>query len=121
MWQEPPSLAQGRQGGWQDKNVQTVFVRGNQPGDPPGFIRIYRAKTAANARRFLRELERACPICIRTILTDNGREFTDRSFGLRKRSPTGKHDFGQLCAELGIELRLAPPPERVNDFETVGF
>ena len=73
------------------------------------FIRIYRAKTAANARRFLRELERACPLRIRTILTYNGKEFTDRLFGLRKRSPTGKHDFDQLCAELGIEHRLAPP------------
>ena len=35
------------------------------------FIRIFKAKTAANARRFLRDLERACPIRIRTILTDN--------------------------------------------------
>jgi len=35
------------------------------------FIAIYRNKTAANARRFLRDLERACPIRIRTILTDN--------------------------------------------------
>ena len=35
------------------------------------FIRIFKAKTAANARRFLRDLERACPIHIRTILTDN--------------------------------------------------
>jgi transposase-like protein len=36
------------------------------------FIRIFTAKTAANARRFLRDLARACPIRIRTILTDNG-------------------------------------------------
>jgi len=35
------------------------------------FIRIFTAKTAANARRFLRDLERACPMRIRTILTDN--------------------------------------------------
>ena len=34
------------------------------------FIRIYRSKTAANARRFLRDLERACPMRIRTILTE---------------------------------------------------
>jgi hypothetical protein len=40
---------------------------------------------SADARRFLRDLERACPIRIRTILTDNGKEFTDRLFGLRKR------------------------------------
>ncbi len=35
------------------------------------FIRIFKAKTAANARRFLRDLEQACPMRIRTILTDN--------------------------------------------------
>ena len=46
------------------------------------FIRIYNSKTAANARRFLRDLERTCPMRIRTILTDNGKEFTDRLFGL---------------------------------------
>ena len=73
------------------------------------FIRVFKAKTAANARRFLRDLERACPIRIRTILTDNGKEFTDRLFGLRKRAATGEHEFDKLCAELGIEHRLTPP------------
>jgi hypothetical protein len=33
-------------------------------------IDIYNNKTAANARRFLRDLERACPLRIRTILTE---------------------------------------------------
>jgi hypothetical protein len=42
------------------------------------FIRIYNSKAAANARRILRDLERACPIRIRTILIDNGKKFTDR-------------------------------------------
>jgi len=73
------------------------------------FVRVYRSKTAANARRFLRDLERACPLRIRTILTDNGKEFTDRLFGLRKRSPTGQHEFDRLCADLAIDHRLAPP------------
>ena len=72
------------------------------------FIRIFKAKTAANARRFLRDLERACPIRIRTILTDNGKEFTDRLFGLRKRAATGEHEFDKLCADLDIEHRLTP-------------
>ena len=27
-------------------------------------------------------------------------------FGLRKRSPTGRHELDQLCADLGIEHRL---------------
>jgi transposase InsO family protein len=73
------------------------------------FIRVFKSQTAANARRFLRDLERACPIRIRTILTDNGKEFTDRLFGLRKRPATGKHEFDLLCADLCIEHRLAPP------------
>jgi transposase InsO family protein len=38
-----------------------------------------------------------------------GKEFTDRLFGVRKRSTTGKHEFDKLCAELGIEHRLTPP------------
>jgi transposase InsO family protein len=73
------------------------------------FIRVFKAKTAANARRFLRDLERACPLRIRTILTDNGKEFTDRLFGLRKRTATGAHEFDTLCAALDIEHRLTPP------------
>jgi transposase InsO family protein len=73
------------------------------------FVRIYSRKTAANARRFLRDLERACPIRISHILTDNGKEFTDRLFGLRKRAATGAHDFDRLCTDLGIEHRLTPP------------
>ena len=73
------------------------------------FIRVCNSKTAANARRFLRDLERACPMRIRTILTDNGKEFTDRLFGLRKRAATGEHEFDTLCAALDIEHRLTPP------------
>lgn len=73
------------------------------------FIRIYSAKTAANARRFLRDLDRAAPMKITRVLTDNGREFTDRLFGLRRRHATGAHQVDLLCAELGIDHRLAPP------------
>jgi len=40
---------------------------------------------------------------------DNGKEFTDRLFGLRKRAATGAHDFDRLCTDLGIEYRLTPP------------
>ena len=73
------------------------------------FVRIYPAQTAANARRFLRDLQRTAPMKITRVLTDNGKAFTDRLFGLRKRAATGQHEFDQLCAELGIEHRLAPP------------
>lgn len=73
------------------------------------FIRVSKTKTGANARQFLRDLERACPLRIRTILTDNGKKFTDRLFGLRKRCATSNHDLDLLCTDLGIEHRLAPP------------
>ena len=73
------------------------------------FVRIYPAQTAANARRFLRDLERAAPMKITRVLTDNGKAFTDRLFGLRKRAATGQHEFDLLCSELGIEHRLTPP------------
>ena len=73
------------------------------------FVRIYPAQTAANARRFLRDLERAVPMKITRVLTDNGKAFTDRRFGLRKRAATGQHEFDRLCADLGIEHRLTPP------------
>ena len=76
------------------------------------FIRVYNSKTAANARRFLRDLERACPIRIRTVLTDNGKEFTDRLFGLRKRAATGEHEFDTLCADSPGH-RAPPDPTEV--------
>ena len=53
------------------------------------FVRILPARTAANARRFLRDLHRACPIRIAKILTDNGKEFTDRRFASRARAASG--------------------------------
>ena len=46
---------------------------------------------------------------ITRILSGNGKEFTDRLFGLRQRAASGEHDFDRLCADLGIEHRLAPP------------
>ena len=73
------------------------------------FVRIYPAQTAANARKFLRDLERAAPMKITRVLTDNGKAFTDRLFGLRRRAATGNHEFDRLCDDLGIERRLAPP------------
>ncbi len=73
------------------------------------FVRILPAKTAANARRFLRNLHRACPIRIAKILTDNGKEFTNRLFASRARAPSGAHEFDLLCAELGIEHRPSRP------------
>jgi len=66
-----------------------------------------------NAPAPSRDIASQCPagqwIRISHILTDNGKEFSDRLFGLRKRAATGSHQFDRLCTDLGIEHRLAPP------------
>ncbi len=44
------------------------------------FVQIKSNKTATAARAFLNALQKATPCHIRTLLTDNGSEFTDRLF-----------------------------------------
>lgn len=73
------------------------------------FIQIKSHKTAAAAKAFLAALSKACPVHIRHVLTDNGKEFTDRLFGSREREPSGGHEFDRLCEALGIEHRLTRP------------
>ena len=73
------------------------------------FIAIKPNKTAASAKAFLKALSKACPIKITKLLTDNGKEFTDRLFGSRDRRATGNHEFDQLCQALEIEHRLTKP------------
>lgn len=73
------------------------------------FIAIKGHRTAASARSFLNALAKAAPFKIRTILTDNGVEFTDRLFGARARQPSGEHEFDALCQALEIEHRLTKP------------
>ena len=53
--------------------------------------------------------ERAIDGTIDSSSMASRKAFTDRLFGLRKRAATGKHEFDQLCADLGIEHRPAPP------------
>lgn len=73
------------------------------------FIAIKPHKTAASAKAFLAAVRKAAPFKIRIILTDNGKEFTDRLFGSRSRQPTGEHEFDQLCQALGVEHCLIKP------------
>ena len=67
------------------------------------FVQIKGDKTAASATAFLKALHAACPIKIVKLLTDNGKEFTDRLFASRERQPSGNHVFDVLCAKLCIE------------------
>lgn len=73
------------------------------------FVAIKTNKSAASARSFLNALAKACPIRISKILTDNGKEFTDRLFASREKQPSGNHEFDLLCKELAIEHRLTQP------------
>ena len=73
------------------------------------FVQLKTNKTAASAQAFLKALHKACPLKITKLLTDNGKEFTDRLFASREREPSGNHEFDQLCKELGIEHRLTRP------------
>ncbi|MDT7929246.1 DDE-type integrase/transposase/recombinase, partial [Tepidimonas sp.] len=80
-----------------DRATRWVFVQ-NKPH-----------KTARSAAAFLKALSKTRPIKIHKILTDNGKEFTDRLFGRAARSESGRHEFDQLCQALGIEHRLTRP------------
>ena len=51
------------------------------------FMAIKPHKTAAAAKAFLAAVRKAAVFKIHTILTDNGKEFTDRLFGSRSRQP----------------------------------
>lgn len=73
------------------------------------FVQIKANKTAVNAKAFLKALHKACFIKITRLLTDNGKEFTDRLFASREREPGGNHEFDQLCQTLGIKHRLTKP------------
>lgn len=73
------------------------------------YFEILPDKTAQGAKSFLERLAAACPFKIEKILTDNGKEFTDRFTAQGEREPTGRHPFDQGCRALGAEHRLIPP------------
>ena len=72
------------------------------------FMRTYRDQSERSSTDFLRRLKRAAPMKIKTILTDNGSQFTDR-FTSTTKSPSGKHAFDLVCKSMEIEHRLCPP------------
>jgi transposase InsO family protein len=72
------------------------------------FMHIYADQSERSSVDFLNRLERAAPMKIVKLLTDNGSQFTDR-FTRKKREPTGRHVFDVRCAALNIEHRLSPP------------
>ncbi|WP_417916745.1 IS481 family transposase [Candidatus Electronema sp. JC] len=72
-------------------------------------LEVRASKNAEEARSFLKNIIENAPFFISKILTDNGKEFTDRFCPTGEREPTGNHLFDQECAEHGIEHRLIKP------------
>ena len=71
-----------------------------------GYLEIRRDKTT---KAFLHKVIKAAPFKISKVLTDNGKEFTDRFSTAGELEPTGDHLFDQACQSQAIEHRLAKP------------
>ena len=72
------------------------------------FMRSYRNQTDSSSADFVSRHKQTAPMKIKTILTDNGSQFTDR-FTSATKSASGQHAFDLACVLLGIEHRLCPP------------
>ena len=73
------------------------------------YLDIRPNKEASTAASFLRKLKKAAPFHITKVLTDNGKEFTDRFSVAGERKPTGNHLFDRACRKNHIEHRLIKP------------
>jgi transposase InsO family protein len=73
------------------------------------YMEVVAEKTAENAKNFLKRLIEKAHFKVQKVLTDNGKEFTDRFIPNGERKPTGNHKFDQVCAAHGIEHRLIKP------------
>ena len=72
-------------------------------------LAVFPDKTAKSAQCFLEKVVAKAPFYIKKLLTDNGKEFTDRYIPNGEREPTGNHVFDQMCTQHGIEHRLTQP------------
>ncbi len=73
------------------------------------YMKVYDEKTAESAEDFLERVIEFYPFRINKILTDNGKEFTDRFRKNGDKKPTGNHIFDKKCTEHNIEHRLIKP------------
>lgn len=73
------------------------------------YLDIFPDKSAKSAETFLMDVVEDFPGKITKLLTDNGKEFTDRFCRSGMRKPTGNHIFDNACAQNNIEHRLTKP------------
>jgi transposase-like protein len=67
--------------------------------------KIYDDKSKESSADFFNEIIDFFPFKITKILTDNGKEFTDK-FHKGRKNPSGNHIVDSICKENGIEHRL---------------
>ena len=72
------------------------------------YLSIKENKEAETASNFLSELISFFPYKINKVLTDNGKEFTDK-FTRNRKEPSGNHAFDVECSKYKIEHRLTKP------------
>ena len=75
------------------------------------YLEILGNKSAENASGFLARLLKKAPFKVSKVLTDNGKEFTDRFCATGEREPTGNHLFDKVCQKNEVEHRLIKPRE----------
>jgi len=71
-------------------------------------LKIYGDKSKKSSADFINEIIDYFPFKITKILTDNGKEFTDK-FDKGRNKPSGNHIFDLVCKKNDIEHRLTKP------------
>ena len=72
-------------------------------------LEVSNDKPAKTAAVFIKNLPKICPIKIKTMLTENCKEFTGRFTANGEQKPTGEHLFDQARTDFNIDSRLIPP------------
>ena len=57
------------------------------------YVEVIKNKTATAAKAFFNRLVEAAPFKVTKVLTDNGKEFTDRFCATGEREPTGSQTY----------------------------
>lgn len=73
------------------------------------YFEIHDDKCAETAASFLQSVKANVPFKVQKVLTDNGKEFTDRFTPQGEREPTGNHPFDKECKKDEAEHRLTRP------------
>jgi len=73
------------------------------------YVEVAKNKSATAAKAFLHRLIETAPFKVTKVLTDNGKEFTDRYCATGQRDPTGNHSFDKVCTKHHVEHRLTKP------------